>query len=79
MHDPTTLDRQGNDSGSQYRSAIFTHNAEQAKIAVEMTEYAQKFYKLRKIVTKIEPAGDFYNAEDYHQVNCKDGYQSRQS
>jgi peptide methionine sulfoxide reductase msrA/msrB len=68
LHDPTTLDRQGPDVGSQYRSAIFTHDAEQERLAREsMKEVdASRVFK-RKIVTQIEPAGEFYSAEDYHQ------------
>lgn len=67
-HDPTTLNRQGNDVGTQYRSAIFYHNAAQenmAKKAIELLVQAKVFKN--KIVTKIEPAGEFYAAEDYHQ------------
>jgi peptide-methionine (S)-S-oxide reductase len=68
IHDPTTLNRQGNDVGTQYRSAIFYHSPEQkqaaeAKIA-ELTA-AQLFD--RPIVTEVAPAGPFYQAEDYHQ------------
>lgn len=67
-HDPTTLNRQGADVGTQYRSAIFTSDpaeieAAQAKIA-DLTE-GRKF--ATPIVTTIEPAGAFYPAEDYHQ------------
>ena len=68
IHDPTTLNRQGNDVGTQYRSAIFYHTPEQkqaaeAKIA-ELTA-AQLFD--RPIVTEVAAAGPFYRAEDYHQ------------
>ncbi len=68
MHDPTTLNRQGNDAGEQYRSVIFYTNEEQQRIAedviAEMT--AAKVYA-EPIVTAIEPAEKFYPAEDYHQ------------
>lgn len=66
IHDPTTLNRQGLDIGSNYRSAIFYHSDEQKKIAEEASEQAQKRFK-DKIVTEIMPAGPFYKAEEYHQ------------
>jgi len=67
-HDPTTLDRQGPDVGSQYRSAIFVHDQQQeAAATASMQEVdAAKTFR-RKIVTQIAPASQFYNAEDYHQ------------
>ncbi len=68
MHDPTTRDRQGPDFGTQYRSAIFYHDAEQ-KRAAEASKAALEAsgrYK-RPIVTEIVAAGPFYRAEDYHQ------------
>jgi len=68
MHDPTTRDRQGPDWGTQYRSAIFTHSAEQ-QAAAEASKAALESsgrYK-RPIVTQIAPAGPFYRAEEYHQ------------
>jgi peptide-methionine (S)-S-oxide reductase len=67
-HDPTTLDRQGNDVGDQYRSAIFTHSAEQRK-AAEAAKAALEAARVfrRPIVTEIEPASEFYAAEEYHQ------------
>jgi len=65
-HDPTTLNRQGPDWGSQYRSAIFFHSPEQeAEARASMIE-AQKKQK-RPIVTQIVPAATFFEAEDYHQ------------
>ena len=67
-HDPTQLNRQGPDWGTQYRSAIFFHNPEQeaaAKASKEALEKSGKF--TRKIVTQIVPATTFYPAEDYHQ------------
>ncbi len=65
-HDPTTLNRQGNDVGSQYRSVIFYHDENQKKMAEESKNKTQKLYK-DPIVTKIEPFSNFYKAEDYHQ------------
>jgi len=67
-HDPTTLNRQGPDVGSQYRSAIFFHTPAQEATARESKarlEAAKRFR--RPIVTEIEPAATFYRAEDYHQ------------
>lgn len=67
-HDPTTLNRQGPDWGSQYRSAIFFHTPEQEKLANVSKENLDKSGRFRnKIVTQIVPATDFYEAEDYHQ------------
>jgi peptide-methionine (S)-S-oxide reductase len=66
MHNPTTLNRQGPDSGTQYRSAIFTHDAEQARVAEERRDAASSRYR-QPIVTTIEPAPAFWPAEDYHQ------------
>ena len=67
-HDPTTLNRQGNDVGPQYRSVIFYHNdqqkAEAKQVMKELTE--AKTWK-EPIVTKIEPFKSFYRAEEYHQ------------
>jgi peptide-methionine (S)-S-oxide reductase len=65
-HDPTQLDRQGNDVGTQYRSAIFPHSPEQEKAAREAIERAQPSWPA-PIVTKIEPLGRWWPAEDYHQ------------
>ncbi len=67
-HDPTTLNRQGPDSGSQYRSAIFYLNKEQEEKARASKESLQKSGKFAKpIVTEISPAKTFYKAEEYHQ------------
>jgi len=68
VHDPTTLNRQGNDSGEQYRSVIFYNDAEQEKIAEEAIAQltAEKAFP-EAIVTAVEPAEEFYSAEDYHQ------------
>lgn len=67
-HDPTQLNRQGPDYGSQYRSAIFFHDAEQEAAAREAKEALDKagVFK-RPIVTQIVPALEFYRAEEYHQ------------
>lgn len=66
MHDPTTKDRQGWDFGSQYRSAIFVHDAAQERQAIASRDEHQGALP-RPIVTEIVPAGAFYDAEDYHQ------------
>jgi peptide-methionine (S)-S-oxide reductase len=65
-HDPTTLNRQGNDTGTQYRSAIFPHDAEQEAEARAAIERAQPDWA-DPIVTTIEPLSTWYPAEDYHQ------------
>ncbi|MBS1835615.1 MAG: peptide-methionine (S)-S-oxide reductase MsrA [Acidobacteria bacterium] len=66
MHDPTTLNRQGNDTGTQYRSAIFYDSQEQRQVAEEvMREVAPLFDD--PIVTELMPASEFFIAEDYHQ------------
>lgn len=68
MHDPTTLNRQHNDIGTQYRSAIFYHDDEQKKQAEAAKEKFNKSGRFKKpIVTEITKASDFYVAEDYHQ------------
>ena len=67
-HDPTTLNRQGPDIGTQYRSAIFFHSPEQerqARVSKEKIQVSGKFR--RPIVTEIAPASTFYPAEEYHQ------------
>jgi peptide-methionine (S)-S-oxide reductase len=68
IHDPTTLNRQGNDVGTQYRSAIFHHSPEQKKIAEEVIAglAGEKVYD-DPIVTQVTPAVDFWVAERYHQ------------
>jgi peptide-methionine (S)-S-oxide reductase len=66
LHDPTTLNRQGPDVGTQYRSAIFTHGEVQSIEAKASMEAAQERFK-RPIVTQIEPAATFWDAEEYHQ------------
>jgi peptide-methionine (S)-S-oxide reductase len=68
FHDPTTLNRQGHDVGTQYRSAIFFHSPEQEQTARNVIAglTRQKAYD-EAIVTEVAPAGEFYPAEDYHQ------------
>lgn len=72
-HDPTTLNRQGNDVGSQYRSVIFYHDDEQKKVAKDLIDEMNSsgIYD-NNIVTEVSPFKVFYQAEDYHQ----DYYQS---
>ena len=68
IHDPTTLNRQGPDFGSQYRSAIFYHDSEQESAAATSKEKLQNSGHYRDpIVTEITPAPEYYPAEDYHQ------------
>jgi methionine-S-sulfoxide reductase len=68
VHDPTTLNRQGPDVGTQYRSAIFTHSDEQQKTAAAVKAAFEKSGRFKKpIVTEIVPAGTFWKAEEYHQ------------
>jgi peptide-methionine (S)-S-oxide reductase len=69
LHDPTTLNRQGPDWGTQYRSAIFYHSPEQQAQAIAKIEQltAEGRYKPKRIVTKVEPAQTFWRAEEYHQ------------
>lgn len=67
-HDPTTLNRQGNDAGTQYRSVIYFHTPEQKQIAEQYKQKlidAHAFDKL--VITEISPITEFYEAEDYHQ------------
>jgi peptide-methionine (S)-S-oxide reductase len=66
VHDPTTRNRQGWDFGSQYRSAIFFHDAKQEQDAVASRDDHQQTVS-KEIVTQIVPATEFYDAEDYHQ------------
>lgn len=67
MHDPTTINRQGPDIGSQYRSIIFYHSPEQEKAAKASKESLNASTFNNKIVTEIIPAMKFYRAEEYHQ------------
>ena len=72
LHDATSLNRQGNDVGTQYRSAIFYTSPKQEKAARASAEkLARSGRYTRKIVTQIQPAKDFYPAEDYHQDYLK--------
>lgn len=70
MHDPTSVNRQGPDVGSQYRSVIFYHSPDQKAAAIASKEKLQGTdrYRQQKIVTEIIPATTFYPAEDYHQM-----------
>lgn len=78
MHDPTTSNRQGNDLGTQYRSAIFYHTPQQKEIALKVIERVNKSGAWKKpVVTEVVEAKPFYPAEDYHQnylVNNPGGY-----
>jgi peptide-methionine (S)-S-oxide reductase len=69
LHDPTTLNRQGPDWGTQYRSAIFFHSEQQQVAAVAKIQQltSEGRYQPKRIVTKVEPAQTFWKAEDYHQ------------
>ena len=68
IHDPTTLNRQGADVGTQYRSIILAHGAEQQALAAEtVRELEEKLVFSRPIVTQLEPLRAFFKAEDYHQ------------
>ncbi|MGE5338577.1 MAG: peptide-methionine (S)-S-oxide reductase MsrA [Gemmatimonadota bacterium] len=77
IHDPTTPNRQGNDVGTQYRSAIFCHSDEQKRVAEAVIAEAQPSYG-REIVTQVVAATDYYRAETYHQEyfrhNAAQGY-----
>jgi peptide-methionine (S)-S-oxide reductase len=79
IHDPTTLNRQGADVGTQYRSAIFYHTPEQKEVAEQVIrELDAEHIWDAPIVTKLEPLAEFYAAEDYHQnyyeQNPEQGY-----
>jgi len=68
VHDPTTLNQQGEDVGTQYRSAIFYHNEQQGAIAKEFIEELDRSHRWKQpIVTQIAPLDKFYPAEDYHR------------
>ncbi|OHD66172.1 MAG: peptide-methionine (S)-S-oxide reductase [Spirochaetes bacterium RBG_13_51_14] len=68
LHDPTQLNRQGPDIGTQYRSVIFYHNQEQKRAAEKSKEqFDRSGVFSKKTVTEIKPAGAFYDAEEYHQ------------
>lgn len=79
FHDPTTLDRQGHDTGTQYRSAIFHHSPEQARIAAEIiAELTRDKVFPAPIVTQVAPLTAYHPAEDHHQgyyrANPEQGY-----
>jgi methionine-S-sulfoxide reductase len=79
MHDPTTLNQQGNDIGTQYRSAVFYHNENQKKITEEIIAELNKVQAYpNPIVTEVAKFDVFYKAEDYHQNyyndNSGEGY-----
>ena len=69
LHDPTTMNRQGPDWGTQYRSVVFYHSPEQEQVARAKIEQltADGRYKPKRIVTQVVPAQTFWRAEDYHQ------------
>lgn len=68
LHDPTTLNRQGNDRGTQYRSAIFYKSPEQKEVAERVIVEVDRSKKWKNpVVTTVIPASEFYPAEDYHQ------------
>jgi len=79
MHDPTTLNQQGPDTGTQYRSGIFYHDQEQKKEADSVTKKVQEqWWKNGKVVTQILAAGEWWDAETYHQLyldNNPGGYE----
>ena len=66
IHDPTSLNRQGPDIGTQYRSAVFYHDAEQRETLEAVIEDLEPLY-VDDIVTEVEPLDEFYRAEEYHQ------------
>jgi len=79
MHDPTSMDRQGADVGTQYRSVVFYHGEEQRRVAEEViAEMNETNVFNLPIVTRLEPFTEFYEAEDYHvdyyNRNQKQGY-----
>lgn len=78
MHDPTTVNQQGNDKGTQYRSAIFFHSDEQRNVAQRVIERVNASGVFTKpVVTEVVPYSEFWLAEDYHQkylIKNPDGY-----
>lgn len=69
MHDPTTKNRQGGDTGTQYRSGIFYHSPEQAEIARDITRRVQgQWWTSGKVETEVLEAGKWWDAEEYHQL-----------
>jgi len=71
VHDPTTLNRQGNDSGTQYRSVIFYDSAAQKSVADQVKQESQAIWD-NPIVTEISPLSNYFKAEVYHQNYFKD-------
>ena len=68
IHDPTTLNQQGPDRGTQYRSAVFYHNEQQKELAIAKKQALNETrFKQMPIVSEITPVQHFYNAEEYHQ------------
>ena len=67
IHDPTTVNRQGPDVGSQYRSAVFYHGEEQREVAEALIEEFEREGVYDEVVTEVEPLETFYEAEEYHQ------------
>jgi peptide-methionine (S)-S-oxide reductase len=67
IHDPTTINRQGADVGTQYRSAIFVHSAEQRSEALSAISRLEALPGAKRVVTEVVDAGEFHAAEDYHQ------------
>ncbi len=76
-HDPTTLNRQGADVGTQYRSVIYYHNEDQKVVAEAVLEEMKRYYE-KPVVTELSPLPKFFEAEDYHQDyyanNSEQGY-----
>ena len=69
MHDPTTKNRQGMDTGTQYRSAIFWHGDQQEAEAKKVLSQVQaQWFKDKKVETELAPAGEWWDAETYHQL-----------
>jgi peptide-methionine (S)-S-oxide reductase len=66
VHDPTTLNRQGNDAGTQYRSGIYFHSPQQEAVAREVIAEANEAHRGR-VVTELKPEASYWKAEDYHQ------------
>ena len=72
IHDPTSMDRQGNDAGTQYRSVIFTHSEQQSEMAHQMiAELDGAGIAKKPVVTQVKPATAFFEAEAYHQEYFK--------
>ena len=76
VHDPTQINRQGNDVGTQYRSALFPQSAEQRSLAEAAIRSEVRRLGVARIATSVEPASDFTRAEAYHQAYLANGGQS---